>query len=218
MTSFRPAPAASRAVRSRRAWLVLLTVVTIGLAADLGSKSWAFRSVGATPVVLDRARLVNDPTFDPTRPTQRRPVLPGRLLDFKLFLNPGAVFGIGANQRVFFVGFTLVAVVGGLLLFGWCTARDNRLAHVGLGLVVAGGLGNLYDRLAFGRVRDFIQLLPGRLLPKGWTWPGTNNPEMFPWVFNIADVLLLMGMVALIVHVNRMENRRAAAESAAESA
>ena len=200
-----PSPGPRRAFRAPSAWLTLICVFAIGLGADLFSKSWSFRHVAGAPVVLDRERLLSEPGYDPIRWHPRKAVLPGRLMDFKLVLNPGAVFGIGANQRLFFIAFTVAALGAGLLVFGRFTTARDRAAHVALGLILAGGLGNLYDRLVFGRVRDFIQVLPGRRLPNGWTWPGSDNPEMFPWVFNVADVLLLVGMIVLMVHINRRE-------------
>jgi len=222
-------PAPRRACRSPAAWLTLLCVFALGLSADLYSKAWSFRTVAGQPVVLDRSALLADPDHNPIDWRQRgRPLLPWGLLRFKLVLNPGAVFGIGAHQRWFFIVFTFAALAAGLLIFGRFTTRRSRLAHVAIALVLAGGLGNLYDRIAFGRVRDFLQILPGRRLPFGWTWPGTHNWELFPWVFNIADVLLLAGMILLMIHINRLEKQRkrqapqaageeAAAEAAAET-
>jgi signal peptidase II len=215
--------------RAPAAWLTLLIIFVLGLGADLYSKAWSFRTVAGEPVVLDRARLLADPDHNPVpwRATGR-PLLPGNLLRLKLVLNPGAVFGIGAHQRWFFIVFTVVALGAGLLVFARFTTSRARLAHVAIALVLAGGLGNLYDRIVFGRVRDFIQFLPGRRLPFGWTWPGTHNWELFPWVFNVADVLLLAGMILLMIHINRVERRRkgeatqtagdtVAADSAAEA-
>ena len=150
-------------------------------------------------------------------PLASRRVLPGRLLDFKLVLNPGAVFGIGANHRWFFIAFTVVALLVGIHVFGRFSAPGAWPAHAALGLVMSGGVGNLHDRIAFGRVRDFIQVLPGRHLPFDWTWPGTQNPEMFPWVFNLADVWLFVGMVALMVYVDRAQKARKRSDDAEES-
>ena len=150
-------------------------------------------------------------------PLASRRVLPGRLLDFKLVLNPGAVFGIGANHRWFFIAFTIVALLVGIHVFGRFSAPGAWPAHAALGLVMSGGVGNLHDRIAFGRVRDFIQVLPGRHLPFDWTWPGTQNPEMFPWVFNLADVWLFVGMVALMVYLDRVQKARKRSDDAEES-
>ena len=201
--------------RSPRAWLTLAVVLLVGISADLGSKSWSYRHVAGEPVVLDRSLLATDPAHDPIARHDGQPLLPGGILELKLVLNPGAVFGIGAHQRWFFIAFTIAALIGGLLAFGRYTCASHRVVHLSLGMVIAGGFGNLYDRIAFGRVRDFLHMMAGHHLPFGLTWPGTNNPELMPWVFNIADVLLLVGMVLLMVHVNRQEKRRKASDEAA---
>jgi len=193
---------------------VLFGVLVAALALDLGSKRWAFETVAPRPIELDRAELTADPTHDPIGWHPTRTVLPGELMDFKLVLNPGAVFGVGANHRWFFVVFTITALSVAILVFGRATGPRDHFAHLALGLVLAGGLGNLYDRLAFGRVRDFLHLLPGRHLPSGWTWPGTENPELLPWVFNIADLELLLGMLLLLTFLHWREKGKAAAVEA----
>lgn len=199
-----------RATRCTRSWVIMLAVLFVGLFVDLGSKSLSFRHVGNFPIVLDREQLAADPAHDPTRGHPVYSPLPGDVIVLRNVLNPGAVFGIGAHKRGFFVGFTLVAILAGLTVFGLHTTARDRRAHVAIGLVLAGALGNLFDRLAFGRVRDMIQFMPGRHLPNGWTWPGTNNPEMFPWVFNVADVLLLVGMLIILFEIKRIQRARRA--------
>jgi signal peptidase II len=195
-----------RAGSSLRAWLLLLGVLCVGLGVDLWSKQWAFDTLGPQPVVLERERIIEGDDYRLYH-IPPRDVLPWKLLDFRLVINHGAVFGIAAHRRGFFVGFTVIAITIGLFVFAWMTRRGDRLAHFALGCVLAGGLGNLYDRLRFGVVRDFIHMLPDRKLPNDWTWPG-GNPEIFPWVFNVADMLLLCGMVLLMLHINRIESRR----------
>ena len=73
--------------------------------------------------------------------------------------------------------------------------------------MLAGGLGNLYDRVSIGAVRDFFYLFPRRELPLGLSWPG-GTTEIFPWVFNLADVELLVGMGLLLIHVHLSDRRQ----------
>ncbi len=200
--------------RSRRAWAVLLGVLAIVLAIDLWSKSWAFAHVADEPIELPAREIVADPAFRlPWHEGQR--AIPGDLLDFRLVLNHGAVFGIGQHKRWIFVAFTIVAVAAGLWVFGAFTKRSSTLAHVGLALVLAGGLGNLFDRLTVGAVRDFLHLFPRWDLPFGWEWPGAGR-EVFPWIFNVADVSLLAGIGLLLMASTREDRRRADARRAAE--
>ncbi|MBU3728526.1 MAG: signal peptidase II [Phycisphaerales bacterium] len=193
--------------RSAAAWCTLLAVFTAGLIADLWTKSWAFATVAGMPVVLEPREAVADPSYRLPWHSGVR-ALPWDLLDFHLVVNHGAVFGIGQNARGWFIAFTVIAVAAGIVIFGWWTRASSRLAHIGLGLILAGGIGNLYDRFVFGAVRDFLHMLPRWNLPFGLSWPGGNR-EVFPWVFNIADVMLLAGMALLIIHAHREDARRA---------
>lgn len=201
-----------RAYRTPRAWLVLLVVAIGGIAADLGSKAWAFKNVAGYPVVIERSVVLADKTWNVPQHAGMK-ALPWDLLDFQLVINRGAVFGIGPDSRLFFIAFTLLALGGGLFLFGHMTKGRQHLAHVAFGLVIAGGLGNLYDRLTLGVVRDFMHMLPGWHLPFGWHWRG-GSPYVFPWVFNAADVMLLAGMALLMIHINRVEHRKKKAAEA----
>ena len=210
--------------RSRAAWLVLVAAVVLGVGLDLASKSWAFSSLADSPVVVERSDALakiragvplNHPEpiaelreagapralWEPILPRHEPAVVVPYVLEFKLVLNAGAVFGSGQGKRWLFVGFTFVALVFcGYLFAAWSGSRD-WLAHASIGLVVAGGLGNLYDRLVFGCVRDFLHPLPGVRWPFGWEVLGGR--EVWPYVSNVADALLLIGIGVLLVKLWR---------------
>jgi signal peptidase II len=196
--------------RSPSAWCTLVGVFAVGFAFDLWSKYWAFREIAGYPVELERERILNDPSF--YVPYHGRvTALPWDLLDYRLVLNHGAVFGIGQQRRELFIVFTVIATIAAIALFARGTLVRMRAAHVAIGLILAGGIGNLYDRFFYGAVRDFLHMLPGWSLPSGWKWPGNSTSDVFPWVFNVADVMLLAGMAIYIV-VSFREDRRARRE------
>lgn len=115
--------------------------------------------------------------------------------------NHGAVFGSGQGLRWLFVTVSVLAVA--FLLYLFATSGRQRIYQILLGILLAGVLGNLYDRLAHGYVRDMIHALPGwkwpgwlvELLP-GWQW---KYQDVFPWIFNVADTLLCVGVALMIV-------------------
>ncbi len=187
--------------RDARSWLVLLGTAAAAAIIDLWSKSLAFERIAGHPVTIDREEVVRvgagslGTLIPPHAPVR---VVNG-LLDFTLVLNPGAVFGIGAGKRWFFVVFTGAAFVFAITLFAKWTTRRHRWTHFAIGLVLGGGIGNLYDRVVYACVRDFLHPLPGVNLPFGWSWPW-GGTEVWPYVSNIADAFLIVGIGMMIVH------------------
>ena len=93
--------------------------------------------------------------------------------------NPGAALGLAQNVHVyFFVALTLVALALIASFFRRIDAND-RLSAVSLGLIVAGAIGNLLDRVVRGEVIDFLQFNLGLFI--------------FP-DFNVADSAIVIGV------------------------
>jgi signal peptidase II len=114
--------------------------------------------------------------------------------------NRGAFGSLGAHwpeplKLVVFVGLPIL-VLGGVLVR---TLRDLTMPLrqvVALALIVAGGAGNLIDRVRHGYVVDFMYVGVGRV--------GTN-------VFNVADVALMVGIGLLLLDGVRRRNPSKAA-------
>lgn len=191
---------------SPRAWAVLLVATALLLAIDLVSKDIAFRRIAGAPVTVLRADvLAGGPLYRLIPPHEPVVVIP-RVLEFTLVLNPGAVFGLGAGQRVMFIVFTVGAFGFALWMFRAWTGPRDHIAHLGLALLLSGGLGNLYDRILLGCVRDFIHPLPRVVLPFNWSYPwssGAAAREVWPYVSNLADLFLIFGIVLLVAHTWR---------------
>ncbi|MFO7900539.1 MAG: signal peptidase II [Planctomycetota bacterium] len=99
--------------------------------------------------------------------------------------NYGGVFGLGQGAGLVWLAFGVVA--GGLVV--WFAYRDDTrppTLQVALGLVMAGAVGNVYDRVVFGYVRDFIEV---------YYWPGKAWPA-----FNIADAGICVGAAYLALY------------------
>ena len=116
-----------------------------------------------------------------------------------LVQNPGVSFGLfradADLMRWVLVGFSgLVAAV----LAVWATRVSRPLLAIALGLVMGGAVGNLIDRVRWGTVVDFIDI----------------HELMFPWVFNIADSAITIGVVFLLLDSLRKESHPQAVEEA----
>lgn len=173
-------------------------------------------------------------------------VIPG-LLEFRRSLNDGAVFGSFNGYTSMFMLASVLALLFVFFIFA-SSHRAHRVLHVALSMILAGALGNLYDR-AFvevdvavrvteageerfigmitddseedfllmghwpegaperrflreglelrhqGVVRDFLHFLPH--FPE-WV-PKVGGKEVWPWVFNVADAALVVGVILLLL-------------------
>ena len=116
------------------------------------------------------------------------PLRLGPFFDFVLTRNTGISYGLfqtqGALGQWVLLGFKALAVV---LLWLWLARAKDRLTALSLGLIIGGAVGNAIDRLAYGWVADFVLFHVS-----SGTW-------RFNWyVFNLADVAIVAGVVGLL--------------------
>ena len=176
---------------------VFVAATLLGLVADLASKHLVFRSLLSDPSVATQLdHLRTDPAVTELPPEAilkhlrlQHQVCPG--VQLTLSTNPGVVFGWRQMPRWTVVVATFVAI--GLVSWFFATAAAKVWAtHVALASILGGALGNLYDRLFSAvtlpglepiryQVRDFIDC----------------SGLHYPWVFNIADALLVVGVAIL---------------------
>lgn len=198
MTAKAPTAHAPRRPPGRASWTLLLVLILVLTAVDLASKTIAFKTLAPTPVALDRTAVLEATELQTLLPAHEPTVVVPHLLEFKLVLNPGAVFGIGAGKRTFFIIATALAIGFATWMFARWTDRRDRWAHAAIAMVVAGGLGNLYDRIRFACVRDFLHPLPGVEFPFGISTPWSGR-EVWPYVSNLADLWLIIGVGVLVL-------------------
>ena len=138
--------------------------------------------------------------------------------------NHGAVFGIAQGARPIFLAVSVGAIV--FLAFLFMTSGRARLYQLILGLLLAGVIGNMYDRVYYGYVRDMIHALPGwrwpqwlvNYFPRSWQSRDGEPLEVFPWIFNLADTYLCVGVGAMLLYSFVAECHRRRAAVAAEKA
>jgi signal peptidase II len=198
---------ANRAGRHAPAIVLFVLAAALLLAADLVVKAVAFDRVAGEAVSLVRDEAGQ---LAPIPPHDAVTIVP-KVLALHLTVNQGAVFGLGQGGRWVFIVFSIVASAVLVIVFAR-SRSSSRLMHIALAAVLAGALGNLYDRLAFAVVRDMLLLFPGVKLPFGWRWPDGSD-GLYPWIFNVADVCLVLGLIVLMAIMYR-HDRRAAKEKA----
>lgn len=109
-------------------------------------------------------------------------LIPG-LLHIVRSANEGVVFGLFPGKVTIFIIFSVIAIIAILCIY---ILSDKSLffSSVALGLILAGAIGNLWDRIWYGFVRDFIDLHVG----DRYHWP----------TFNIADSLICIGISIMV--------------------
>jgi len=201
-------PVAGFAWRSPHALIRFLAIVLVTLIGDLSLKTWAFENVAGRAIIVDPA----DPQSS-IIPHEAIGLAPS-LLSLKLTVNTGAVFGLGAGAQWFFVVVSVVA--GGAILYFFARTRSTMwVTQACLALILAGAIGNLYDRIRYNAVRDMLWLFPELHLPFGLYWPG-GVTDVFPWLFNIADAALVVGVSVLMVILWRQDVQQVKPSNEAE--
>ncbi len=167
----RPSPWRDRAIGHAPSHLRFWIAAAIVLALDLWSKAWVFESL---------------------RPDEVRTIIP-RVLEFRRSLNDGAVFGSLTGHVELFIAASVIALGFVLYLFYGSTSRQSVL-HVALGFILAGTMGNLYDRTfqvadvvthrtASGREQSVIGRVvsaPDDDVVRVGEWPDGTHVQTFP--------------------------------------
>ncbi len=166
--------------------LLFFLIATFFCAFDLGTKHWIFNRLGR-PGQSDVQWLIPD------------------VFGWQTSLNQGALFGIGQGQIPLFATLSCVALIG---IIGWVWADQTRSVFLAstLGLITAGILGNLWDRLGLHGLRW------SRFEFETWGCPEEMIGEPiyavrdwilvmigdYPWPnFNVADSCLVCGAILI---------------------
>ena len=133
------------------------------LAADYASKQWALLALANDNIIV-----IN------------------QWMNYKLAHNSGAAFSLFADgggwQRWFFMA--IAVVIGAWLCYAILFERTTALIRFAYAGILGGALGNLYDRIVYGKVVDFIRWHVGDAY-----WP----------TFNVADVGICTGVGLLVI-------------------
>lgn len=147
-----------------------------------GSRSSWLLAVAATAVAIDQVskwavieRLSTHTAVELTP-----------FLNLFLHSNAGVSFGLFSQhgeQGRWLLTALAILIIAGLVI--WALRARHKAETIALGTVAGGALGNVIDRVRHGAVTDFIDVHA-----YGWHWP----------TFNLADVAVTCGMVALLLH------------------
>ena len=107
-----------------------------------------------------------------------------KFLNITLVWNEGIAFGLFSASHEYWYNFLTIAISFVALIILIMSIRQDGVQKYFLLIVLGGALGNLYDRIFFRAVPDFIDL----------------HVENFHWfIFNIADIFITFGVIMLIL-------------------
>ena len=109
----------------------------------------------------------------------------GNFLKITHVQNAGIAFGIRVKYPWIFTILSLLATIG-IMVYLFLNWKENLWLKISLVLILGGAVGNLYDRIKYQRVVDFIDVGIGR-----HRWP----------TFNIVDSAVVIGMILLFIIV-----------------
>ncbi len=102
--------------------------------------------------------------------------------------NEGAFLGMGSEMngalRLILLVILPVLVLGYLMYYIITTKSLDRLSTIALSCIAGGGIANIFDRIAFGKVTDFLFIDLGGVFKTG--------------IFNVADMSVVFGLLILI--------------------
>jgi len=118
---------------------------------------------------------------------ESRPLIPG-LVDLAHVRNEGVAFGLFNRVELpfkwVFTTTLALAALGGITYYARHIRPNERLARIGLSMILGGAIGNLIDRVWAGYVLDFVDVY--------WN-------EWHFWAFNVADACISIGAVLVFV-------------------
>jgi len=140
--------------------LIIFVIIILIFLLDLISKNYALNDL-----LINHSVIINN------------------YLNLTLAFNYGAAFSIlsdaGGWQRWFFIIFSFFVI----FIIAYILINDKDTQYIAYSFVIGGALGNLYDRIVYGYVIDFIEIHYNNFY-----WP----------IFNIADVAISIGIILLL--------------------
>ena len=107
-----------------------------------------------------------------------------KFLNIRLIWNEGIAFGLlSFNETIFYNALTFLILIIILIIF-FMLSKSNGIKKFSLMMILGGAIGNVYDRIFYGAVPDFIDFHIGN----------------FHWfIFNVADIFITLGVIFMII-------------------
>ena len=114
-------------------------------------------------------------------------------LNFNLIWNEGIAFGLFSFDEKFYYNLITIIICLIILIIIWLMLKSNGFEKISFLLIIGGSLGNIYDRIYYSAVPDFIDI-------------HYNNYHWF--IFNVADIFITTGVLLLIYIELVLKNKK----------
>lgn len=105
-------------------------------------------------------------------------------LNFVLIWNTGIAFGIFESENILYHSISVLIFIVICILIIWLIKSAQNFEKVSISLIIGGAFGNLFDRVVYNAVPDFIDI----------------HYHDFHWfVFNISDIVITFGVILLLL-------------------
>ena len=115
-----------------------------------------------------------------------------KFLNINLIWNEGIAFGLFSfDEKAYYNILTILIILVTLIIF-WMILQSKRFERLAFIMIFGGSLGNIFDRLFYSAVPDFIDF----------------HTKNFHWfIFNVADIFITIGVIMLIYHEVFLKNK-----------
>ena len=169
--------------------VLLIAAILLLIGADQAVKYWAVHSLKDE----DSMRFIHFGNF--------------KVLDLTYLENDGAIFGSMSGQRWFLIGFTSLVLIAGMVAL-FRLRKRSKVLTAAIMLFIAGGIGNIIDRIRQGYVVDMFDV------------------KLFKFaIFNVADIYVTVAFALLIIYgifidpkIEKAKKAEASAKAAADGA
>ena len=115
-----------------------------------------------------------------------------KFLNISLIWNEGIAFGLFSFDQKFYYNLLTILIILITLIVFWMILKSEKLERLAFMMIFGGSLGNIFDRLFYSAVPDFIDF----------------HIKNFHWfIFNVADIFITFGVIILIYSEVFLKNK-----------
>ena len=116
-----------------------------------------------------------------------------KFLNINLIWNEGIAFGLFSFSEKTYYNILTILIIAVTLVIFWMILKSKRLERLAFMMIFSGSLGNIFDRLFYSAVPDFIDF----------------HIKTFHWfIFNVADIFITIGVIILIYNELFLKNKK----------